>query len=267
MISMNARLEFTGRTNRALERVLALGEGTDEQLSTLQQDLTAEMDFPILIIGYRGDRALFNKVFEDIYQGHLGWEALGAGKPDWVFPFQFWLYVRQRLRAGQPVFLDKMTQLIFIAHSTPAVQRQRAGEFEQEIQKMKARVDVHPEYWLSVLFLPKMSTLVNRYQQAQVELQCRCCSLAAERYRLKHGRWPMSLDALVPEFSNKVPDDLFGEGPLRSRRTDQGFVVYSMGPNESDDGGLILRGVESPDLGFELWDPSRRRRHVNEVKQ
>jgi len=60
-----------------------------------------------------------------------------------------------------------------------------------------------------------------------------------ERYRLVHGQYPETLAALVPEFAEKVPHDIIGGQPLKYRCTANGkFVLYSVGWNEKDDGGV-----------------------------
>ena len=41
------------------------------------------------------------------------------------------------------------------------------------------------------------------------EAQIAC---ALERYRLAHGEYPETLDALVPQFIEKVPHDIIGGG-------------------------------------------------------
>jgi hypothetical protein len=71
-------------------------------------------------------------------------------------------------------------------------------------------------------------TLVN---EAQI-----VCAL--ERYRLAHGEYPETLDALVPQFIEKLPHDIIGGAPLIYRPTADGkFLLYSVGWNERDDGG------------------------------
>ena len=51
------------------------------------------------------------------------------------------------------------------------------------------------------------------------------------------------LDALVPQFVEKLPCDLIGGQPLKYRRTDDGnFLLYSIGWNETDDGGKTASG-------------------------
>ena len=71
-------------------------------------------------------------------------------------------------------------------------------------------------------------TLVN---EAQI-----VCAL--ERYHLAHGEYPGTLDALMPQFIDKLPHDLIGGEPLHYRRTHDGnFLLYSVGWNETDDDG------------------------------
>ncbi len=61
---------------------------------------------------------------------------------------------------------------------------------------------------------------------------------ALERYRLANGVYPETLDALVPQFIEKLPHDIIGGQPLHYRRTVDGkFLLYSIGWDETDDGG------------------------------
>lgn len=63
-------------------------------------------------------------------------------------------------------------------------------------------------------------------------------ALAIERWRLAHnGRLPDSLTDLVPGYLPTIPLDPFDEKPLRYKKSAQGYVVYSIGPDLIDDGG------------------------------
>jgi hypothetical protein len=69
-----------------------------------------------------------------------------------------------------------------------------------------------------------------------------------ERYRLTHGQYPETLDALVPQFAEKPPHDIIGGQPLKYRRAADGqFVLYSVGWNEKDDGGVPGQTVADGD--------------------
>jgi len=78
------------------------------------------------------------------------------------------------------------------------------------------------------------TTAHNQASIAEGEVAC-----ALERYQLAHGEYPEALDALVPQFIEKLPHDIIGGGPLHYQRTAQGkFLLYSIGWNEKDDGGV-----------------------------
>jgi len=62
--------------------------------------------------------------------------------------------------------------------------------------------------------------------------------LALELYRAEKGEYPDSLDALAPEYLSEVPPDEFTGKPLQYVMNRDGFIVYSVGPNLSDDGGV-----------------------------
>ena len=63
-------------------------------------------------------------------------------------------------------------------------------------------------------------------------------AIALERWRLAHaGQLPASLFELVPDYLPAVPADPYDDQPLRYRKLPRGYVVYSIGPDFTDDGG------------------------------
>jgi hypothetical protein len=54
-------------------------------------------------------------------------------------------------------------------------------------------------------------------------------------YKARHGEWPDRLEQAV----SLPPIDPFTGQPLKYRRTEEGFVVYSLGASGRDDGGQI----------------------------
>jgi hypothetical protein len=75
------------------------------------------------------------------------------------------------------------------------------------------------------------------YAQTLTDEALIACGL--ERYWLTHGAYPDTLDALVPQYLAKLPHDVITGQPLHYRRTPDGlFVLYSVGWNGRDDGGI-----------------------------
>jgi hypothetical protein len=71
--------------------------------------------------------------------------------------------------------------------------------------------------------------------------------LALRMYRHDNGRWPDSLDELLPAYLPAVPldsYDSYSEQPLRYRREGDEFVLYSVGQDGVDNGGRFGNTTE-----------------------
>lgn len=72
-------------------------------------------------------------------------------------------------------------------------------------------------------------TLTRSYNSAVQVL------LALKVYHMRHGDFPESLDALVPEFFDELPRDWFDGGPIKYNRDKA--LVYCVGSDLEDNGG------------------------------
>lgn len=80
-----------------------------------------------------------------------------------------------------------------------------------------------------------------------------CATAAAiERHRAVHGILPDLLDELVGVYIHSVPEDPFDLQPLRYRKEADGYVLYSVGPDCVDDGGIQGATFSEGDLVFSL---------------
>jgi hypothetical protein len=70
------------------------------------------------------------------------------------------------------------------------------------------------------------------------ELRALQIRAAIALYQRQHGKLPDTLDALCPQFMPKVPLDPFSGKPLRYRISKEGWVVWSVGPDLTYDGGV-----------------------------
>jgi hypothetical protein len=123
------------------------------------------------------------------------------------------------------------------------------------------RRHLYPYTFMERMMLPDFVPSVKRfaYSQSGVDL-CRV-AIALERYHLVHGDYPESLDALSPQLIEEVPHDIVNGQPLHYRGTPDGqFVVYSIGWNEADDGGVVVfkkdakgRSIEDIDISEGDW--------------
>ncbi len=86
----------------------------------------------------------------------------------------------------------------------------------------------------------------NKRHQAKLRLVM--CGIALRCYRLEQGHLPTTLAALVPGYLEEVPEDPFSGQPLVYRREFDGFLLYSWGPDERDDGGKPFNWFRQPNL-------------------
>jgi hypothetical protein len=95
-------------------------------------------------------------------------------------------------------------------------------------------------YLFFSLATPVFETAESRWiHTATVTDQARL-ACALERYRLARGNYPGNLAELAPEFIPEVPLEIVNGEPYHYRRTDDGsFILYSVGTDLHDDGGVI----------------------------
>ena len=98
-------------------------------------------------------------------------------------------------------------------------------------------------------------TQITARNQTLVNEAIAVCAL--ERYRADYSAYPSSLAALAPSYLENIPCDVFGGAPLKYYRAINGnFLLYSVGWNETDDGGeavLNEYGQPSMDKGDWVW--------------
>ncbi len=98
-----------------------------------------------------------------------------------------------------------------------------------------------PYRMFAMLLFPSMSGFTMKSAVAQVRLDEAIIACGLERYRLKNGQFPETLEALKPAFLDKLPNDVITGQPLIYRRKDDGgFLLYSIGWNNKDDGGKTV---------------------------
>jgi len=99
------------------------------------------------------------------------------------------------------------------------------------------------------LMLPafdRVQSAAERCEQRQRNLHL-AFILAA--FQHDHGHYPAKLDELAPKYLVKIHDDIFSGKPLIYRLEDKGYLLYSVGPNGTDDEG---RGIDDEPRGDDL---------------
>ncbi len=140
----------------------------------------------------------------------------------------------------------------------------KAAQGDKAIQDVHALGPIHNVLHhevFALVGLPALSKLAKKTAGAQVEVDLTRVACALERYRLAHSQYPEDLNTLSPQFIGTLPHDPIKGGPLNYHRTQDGFALYSVGWNETDDGGkAVSRSGRNPrpdpDQGDWVWGNS-----------
>lgn len=119
-------------------------------------------------------------------------------------------------------------------------------------------------YFLLDILLPSLWQASTHGPLLRQRLDALEVSLAIERFRRDHNRWPESLDELAPAYISAAPLDQFDGEPLRYRVVDGEPVLYSVGFDRVDDGGapFTLKGKTIPGAAGSRWEPPERVREL-----
>ncbi len=240
LLAQRARLNMRMSACRRLERTLAQCEPSEAGLAAVQDLLEDEETQPLFLTAARAFRCEMEGL-------------LSPSRPDLVRGNYYGRVAVRAAAYGRPAALRMTTRLVEIAKLPVEEQREelaRRGLPRPEEITVAAR-PLYPRIRKVAADLPEQQA------RSQAELRCGIAGIAAERYRKAHGRWPASLEDLVPAYLRSVPLDPFRKGPLRYRRLADGVVIDCRGPDGVDNGGTPDR--QRGDVGLQLWDPDRRR--------
>jgi hypothetical protein len=159
---------------------------------------------------------------------------LRFGPRGWLYQYMiFHVHLLKRFVAG----FDAANQKV-----SPSKINEAGQAFQNSLEH------VSPHNFLANWATPNWVKAIQKVASNQTIANEGAIACALERYRLIHGEFPETLDALVPQLIASLPHDLIGGQPLRYRRTDRShFLLYSPGWNETDDGGVPSKSLEEGD--------------------
>jgi hypothetical protein len=220
---------------------------TDEQLLSLSAWIVESQNDEGYIKALVGERCIALSAF----QGPVGQatEQMGAGGgkvPILMLGFWKMLGLHYRDALG---YIGLMQEYID-AMELPSDERLLAFNSIQEDVDSGKRGGL-----LTRLLWPALGRMLELETRCTAEALLAQTALAVERYRLAEGHLPESLEDLVPAYMEAVPKDPFDGRRLRYFTPENGFVVYSVGDDLTDNGGVERDGRGRDRRGKPLpWD-------------
>ena len=229
-------IAITAVTSQAIADGLARHAWNDAQLADLQSELA---------------RSDFLSQYQFTLRGELITETI-----------PFFDYVKGTIKKKSPAFslyslwprgwLDQeKTKIIdFLFRELKSIDPQSRRVFPDVNRKIERETEraqalpwrLVPQNFLFTISAPIFTNQSIKFALTQVwrvdEARIAC---ALERYRLAHGVYPGSLDALVPACIAELPHDIMNGHPYHYQlRPDGTYLLYSVGWNQTDDGGKVV---------------------------
>lgn len=244
LIDHLVRLATCSANLQTLREGLVRHAWNDEQLADLEKyfgslNLLAELKHAM-----RGERAMNIAGVDYIRRQGLGAEPTdymdetgGAQKTGSGFGFMpsGWLY--QNMLA-----IARMHQQFTIGGVDEKQHRvfpEKAKEQRKAIETLKK--GFYPYTIFARLLMPAYGATCRKAGRAQTLVDAASVACALERFRLANGNYPETLNALLPNFIEKIPTDVIDGRLLRYKKDLNGsYLLYSIGWNQSDDGGEIV---------------------------
>jgi len=133
-----------------------------------------------------------------------------------------------------------------IAQKTPAQIRAEGIDTEKETMKI-----IRDNVLLSVL-TPALERAAELGHRHRTNVEAAVTILALQRYKADKGSYPNDLRELITTgYLRQLPIDVYSDKPLVYRKTDDRFILYSVGLDFEDDGGKP--GADSKGRP-RLWD-------------
>jgi hypothetical protein len=261
--SILARIRSHFDASMLLERILGRTQPDEADLATVQSLLEDEAAQPLICIAARGERATLHGLMLAVEGGTLkrsDLEPPGPGDRKPTLKNQLLSVLNDTRMSNHGALLEAHAWLL--RYLTQFVEIAKLPIEDQAVPMAKLESGREGAPRGGQKLAPDVRSIIQTAQISQAMLRTAAVALALERYRSANGRWPKSLEELVPTYLKAVPLDPYDGKPLRFKRQVEGVVVYALGPDGEDNGGAFgtLNSFQKgTDVGFRLWDVEKRR--------
>jgi hypothetical protein len=235
------------RTCLAMQRLCEIAPLHKQDYSSIEGLLKNLDDTGSLLRAVDGERLLvgerlFNLPTDELYQ-QVRTRMFGADDrtPEVLTRLAFRAIVfKPRFIADHAMYLTMMGKLSQMLQSPYLPKGSSLREDFDNLRK-EARI-------LTREYAPMFGFVAEFQYRSRVHVQLTRAGLALLQYRQAHGAFPPTLDALgLPGLM-----DPYNQQPLHYRPEGEGFIVYSVGEDQKDNGGAVRQRRQNTDYDI-VW--------------
>ena len=237
--SFISKINIIDKTIKTCERLLTqlkLDENQLQELSVVLNQIKKSAKMKNIL---RGEAWDIREYYKAIFQGN---------HPDfpnfsWVHKFGLLIY---RLRG------DMHRDFLFSLRALHSYMKiidipiqeciQKAKALDNKYMKIMAKSFKKRQLIFANLVNKVYGNIISRYATHIAKIDMLRLALAIEQYRLENNKLPQRLN-MVSKYI-PIPQDPYDSNSLRYKKTDSGYLIYSIGENNKDDGGIEKRKIK-----------------------
>jgi hypothetical protein len=160
------------------------------------------------------------------------------------------LLLRPILNKDQAFYLKTFTKYVELIYKPYFVSEKESKMWDRQLSgksfKKKKKI------LSSMLGNPVLDYTMKRQSEYIAGVDTLKLAVALKMYEEEHNRYPESLSSLQPDIISEIPVDPFTGNDYIYRLEGNGFILYSLGPNQKDDGGFLDRKNEKDDISLKV---------------
>jgi hypothetical protein len=189
-----------------------------------------------------GDCLMALEAFEKVPEG-LTCEQLTGGRSSVMIDLALRLYgsrfARPWLNMDEEAYVDTIQRIAEIARHPYYETLPLMHDMEQVAEGLSLTKPM--SLWMLNIMIPSYTRSIESQAHFEAALDLMRIGISVEQYRASTGSYPATLDAIASSIGGTVPVDPFTGQPYRYQPSSASFLLYSVGPNLTDDGGTVDR--------------------------
>ncbi|WP_165253178.1 hypothetical protein [Paludisphaera soli] len=263
LISQLVRMAIDANAEHVVRRVLAQGEPSEEALAALQELLEDEREQPRLWWAVRGERAGLVELISRLMEGELELDDRANVKsaPGPIIDPIMIVGGKYQVAVALRWFNQWLAMLDRPEWEWPAALAAWEVEYREAAESRFARYTTTVPLFL----MPAIKSTLEAELRIRAVFGSLIILVAAERQRQATGEWPTSIGEIDRDVLPEPPLDPYSGEPYRMGYADGRLLIYTLGPNLTDEGGAYelktwKDKVGRDDVGTVGYDPPLRGR-------
>jgi hypothetical protein len=248
LISALVRYTLIDDGTRALRNAAGSGNAREAQARRLDDELASISLHDSMTKALQGDRAVAIVFFEDFLSGRVSLAPEDEESAENLRRLSGNPLVRLWLGNDEAYYLREMRKQIGISNLSYRELKRRFRDDKPDPPRFA---------FISSMLLPVYTRPPAARDRAIARLEGSQLFLGLLACRNRFGAYPASLDEMRTKLNWRIPLDPFSGKPFVYRRMGRGFVLYSIGEDLKDNGGVEPKTAPTKRSGDIVWKRDR----------